>query len=192
VKARDPYVAWVVASVVAGTLVAFINIAGSPLLSVAFLALAPALILSPIVAMFDGNPPVWIVTTLLGVGITVVTTYVTFVVLFVGLGALLPTLWPGATSAPLWTLPVVAALACFIGAVPLGVLQRYALPAVRRSWSFPLAVMIGAAALSPVVLAIISAPVDRTPIFGALGGLGYGLATATALGRAYAARPENS
>ena len=191
-KARDPYVAWVVASVVAGTLVAFINIAGSPLLSVAFLALAPALILSPIVAMFDGNPPVWIVTTLLGVGITVVTTYVTFVVLFVGLGALLPTLWPGATSAPLWTLPVVAALACFIGAVPLGVLQRYALPAVRRSWSFPLAVMIGAAALSPVVLAIISAPVDRTPIFGALGGLGYGLATATALGRAYAARPENS
>jgi len=192
VKSRDPYVAWVVASVVAGTLVAFINIAGSPLLSVAFLALAPALILSPIVAMFDGNPPVWIVTTLLGVGITVVTTYVTFVVLFVGLGALLPTLWPGATSAPLWTLPVVAALACFIGAVPLGVLQRYALPAVRRSWSFPLAVMIGAAALSPVVLAIISAPVDRTPIFGALGGLGYGLATATALGRAYAARPENS
>lgn len=191
-KSRDPYVAWVVASVVAGTLVAFINIAGSPLLSVAFLALAPALILSPIVAMFDGNPPVWIVTTLLGVGITVVTTYVTFVVLFVGLGALLPTLWPGATSAPLWTLPVVAALACFIGAVPLGVLQRYALPAVRRSWSFPLAVMIGAAALSPVVLAIISAPVDRTPIFGALGGLGYGLATATALGRAYAARPENS
>ena len=191
-KARDPYVAWVVASVVAGTLVAFINIAGSPLLSVAFLALAPALILSPIVAMFDGNPPVWIVTTLLGVGITVVTTYVTFVVLFVGLGALLPTLWPGATSAPLWTLPVVAALACFIGAVPLGVLQRYALPAVRGSWSFPLAVMIGAAALSPVVLAIISAPVDRTPIFGALGGLGYGLATATALGRAYAARPENS
>ena len=191
-KSRDPYVAWIVASVVAGTLVAFINIAGSPLLSVAFLALAPALILSPIVAMFDGNPPVWIVTTLLGVGITVVTTYVTFVVLFVGLGALLPTLWPGATSAPLWTLPVVAALACFIGAVPLGVLQRYALPAVRRSWSFPLAVMIGAAALSPVVLAIISAPVDRTPIFGALGGLGYGLATATALGRAYAARPENS
>ena len=191
-KSRDPYVAWVVASVVAGTLVAFINIAGSPLLSVAFLALAPALILSPIVAMFDGNPPVWIVTTLLGVGITVVTTYVTFVVLFVGLGALLPTLWPGATSAPLWTLPVVTALACFIGAVPLGVLQRYALPAVRRSWSFPLAVMIGAAALSPVVLAIISAPVDRTPIFGALGGLGYGLATATALGRAYAARPENS
>ena len=191
-KSRDPYVAWVVASVVAGTLVAFINIAGSPLLSVAFLALAPALILSPIVAMFDGNPPVWIVTTLLGVGITVVTTYVTFVVLFVGLGALLPTLWPGATSAPLWTLPVVAALACFVGAVPLGVLQRYALPAVRRSWSFPLAVMIGAAALSPVVLAIISAPVDRTPIFGALGGLGYGLATATALGRAYAARPENS
>ena len=191
-KARDPYVAWVVASVVAGTLVAFINIAGSPLLSVAFLALAPALILSPIVAMFDGNPLLWIMTTLLGVGITVVTTYVTFVVLFVGLGALLPTLWPGATSAPLWTLPVVAALACFIGAVPLGVLQRYALPAVRRSWSFPLAVMIGAAALSPVVLAIISAPVDRTPIFGALGGLGYGLATATALGRAYAARPENS
>ena len=191
-KSRDPYVAWVVASVIAGTLVAFINIAGSPLLSVAFLALAPALILSPIVAMFDGNPLLWIMTTLLGVGITVVTTYVTFVVLFVGLGALLPTLWPGATSAPLWTLPVVAALACFIGAVPLGVLQRYALPAVRRSWSFPLAVMIGAAALSPVVLAIISAPVDRTPIFGALGGLGYGLATATALGRAYAARPENS
>ena len=191
-KARDPYVAWVVASVVAGTLVAFINIAGSPLLSVAFLALAPALILSPIAAMFDGNPLLWIMTTLLGVGITVVTTYVTFVVLFVGLGALMPTLWPGATSAPLWTLPVVAALACFIGAVPLGVLQRYALPAVRRSWSFPLAVMIGAAALSPVVLAIISAPVDRTPIFGALGGLGYGLATATALGRAYAARPENS
>ena len=191
-KARDPYVAWVVASVVAGTLVAFINIAGSPLLSVAFLALAPALTLSPIVTMFDGNPLLWIMTTLLGVGITVATTYVTFVVLFVGLGALLPTLWPGATSAPLWTLPVVAALACFIGAVPLGVLQRYALPAVRRSWSFPLAVMIGAAALSPVVLAIISAPVDRTPIFGALGGLGYGLATATALGRAYAARPENS
>ena len=191
-KSRDPYVAWVVASVVAGTVVAFINIAGSPLLSVAFLALAPALILSPIVAMFDGNPLLWVMTTLLGVGITVVTTYVTFVVLFVGLGALMPTLWPGATSAPLWTLPVVTALACFIGAVPLGVLQRYALPAVRRSWSFPLAVMIGAAALSPVVLAIISAPVDRTPIFGALGGLGYGLATATALGRAYAARPENS
>ena len=191
-KSRDPYVAWVVASVVAGTLVAFINIAGSPLLSVAFLALAPALILSPIVAMFDGNPLLWIMTTLLGVGITVVTTYVTFVVLFVGLGALLPTLWPGATSAPLWTLPVVTALACFIGAVPLGVLQRYALPAVRRSWSFPLAVMIGAAALSPVVLAIISAPVDRTPLLGTLGGLGYGLATATALGRAYAARPEIS
>jgi hypothetical protein len=190
VRPRDPYVAWVVASVVAGTLVAFINIAGSPLLSVAILALAPALILSPIVAMFDGNPVLWIVTTLLGVGITVVTTYVTFVVLFVGLGALLPTLWPGTTSAPLWTLPVVAALACFIGAVPLGVLQRYALPAVRRSWSFPLAVMIGAAALSPVVLAIISAPVDRTPLLGTLGGLGYGLATAVALGRAYAARPQ--
>ena len=187
---RDPYVAWVAASVGAGALVSLINIAGSPLLSVAFLALAPALILSPVVAMFEGNPILWIVTTLLGVAITVVTTYLTFVVLFVGLGALLPTLWPGATSAPLWTLPVVAALACFAGAVPLGVLQRYALPAVRGSWWFPLAVMIGAAALSPLVLAIIDAPVDRTPLLGALGGLGYGLATATALGRAYAARPE--
>lgn len=187
---RDPYVAWVAASVGAGALVSLINIAGSPLLSVAFLALAPALILSPVVTMFEGNPILWIVTTLLGVAITVVTTYLTFVVLFVGLGALLPTLWPGATSAPLWTLPVVAALACFAGAVPLGVLQRYALPAVRGSWWFPLAVMIGAAALSPLVLAIIDAPVDRTPLLGALGGLGYGLATATALGRAYAARPE--
>jgi hypothetical protein len=192
VRSRDPYVAWIVASVVAGTLVAFINIAGSPVLSVTILALAPALILSPIVAMFDGNPVLWIVTTLLGVGIAVVTTYVTFVVLFVGLSAVLPTLWPGATSAPLWTLPVVAALACFVGAVPLGVLQRYALPAVRRSWSFPLAVMIGAAALSPVVLAIVSAPVDRTPLLGTLGGLGYGLATAVALGRGHLRNAQSS
>jgi hypothetical protein len=115
-----------------------------------------------------------------------------FLALFVGLGALLPTLWPGATSAPDWTLPIVAVLACFIGALPLGVLQRYALPAVRGSWSFPLAVMIGAAALSPLVLAIISAPVDRTPILGALGGLVYGVATATALGRAHAAGPEST
>jgi hypothetical protein len=190
VKTRDPYVAWVAASAGAGTLVALVNIAGIPLLGVAFLALAPALILSPIVAMFEGNPVLWIVSTLLGAGIAVITTYLAFLGLFVGLGALLPTLWPGATSAPDWTLPIVAALACFIGAFPLGVLQRYALPAVRGSWSFPLAVMIGAAALSPLVLAIISAPVDRTPILGALGGLVYGVATATALGRAYAARPE--
>jgi hypothetical protein len=190
VKTRDPYVAWVAASAGAGTLVALVNIAGIPLLGVAFLALAPALILSPIVAMFEGNPVLWIVSTLLGAGIAVITTYLAFLGLFVGLGALVPTLWPGATSAPDWTLPIVAALACFIGAFPLGVLQRYALPAVRGSWSFPLAVMIGAAALSPLVLAIISAPVDRTPILGALGGLVYGVATATALGRAYAARPE--
>ena len=189
-KTRDPYVAWVAASVAAGTLVAVINFAGIPILGAAFLALAPALILSPIVAMFEGNPVLWIVLTLLGVGVTVVTTYLTFLALFVGLSALLPTLWPGATSAPDWTLPVVAVLACFIGAFPLGVLQRHALPAVRGSWSFPLAVMIGAAALSPLVLAIISAPVDRTPILGALGGLVYGVATATALGRAYAARPD--
>jgi hypothetical protein len=190
VKTRDPYVAWVAASAGAGTLVALVNIAGIPLLGVAFLALAPALILSPIVAMFEGNPVLWVVSTLLGAGIAVITTYLAFLGLFVGLGALLPTLWPGATSAPDWTLPIVAALASFIGAFPLGVLQRYALPAVRGSWSFPLAVMIGAAALSPLVLAIISAPVDRTPILGALGGLVYGVATATALGRAYAARPE--
>ena len=191
-KTRDPYVAWVVASVAAGTLVGLVNIAGSPLLSAACIGLAPALILSPVVAMFEGNPVAWILTTLLGVGVTLVTNYLAFLGLFVGLGALLPTLWPGATSAPLWTLPVVAALACFVGAFPLGVLQRYALPAVRGSWSFPLAVMIGAAALSPVVLAIINAPVDRTPLFGVLGGLVYGVATATALGRAYAARPEIS
>jgi len=190
VRARDPYVAWVVASVVAGALVSVINIAGSPLLSVGFLALAPALILSPVVAMFEGNPVVWILSTLAGVGIALVTTYLAFLGLFLGLSALVPTLWPGATSAPDWTLPIVAATACFIGAVPLGVLQRYALPPVRGSWSFPLAVMIGAAALSPLVLAIISAPVDRTPILGALGGLVYGVATVTALGRAYAARPE--
>jgi len=190
VKTRDPYVAWVGASVVAGVVVSLVNIAGVPLLGVAFLALAPALILSPIVAMFEGNPVLWIVLTLLGVAVTVATTYLTFVLLFVGLGALLPTLWPGTSSAPLWTLPVVAALACFIGAFPLGVLQRYALPAVRGAWSFPLATMLGAAALSPLVLAIINAPVDRTPILGALGGLVYGVATATALGRAYAARPE--
>jgi hypothetical protein len=190
VKTRDPYVAWVGASVVAGVVVSLVNIAGVPLLGVAFLALAPALILSPIVAMFEGNPVLWIVMTLLGVAVTVGTTYLTFVLLFVGLGALLPTLWPGASSAPLWTLPVVAALACFIGAFPLGVLQRYALPAVRGAWSFPLATMLGAAALSPLVLAIINAPVDRTPILGALGGLVYGVATATALGRAYAARPD--
>ena len=189
-RPRDPYVAWVGASVVAGVVVSLVNIAGVPLLGVAFLALAPALILSPIVAMFEGNPVLWIVLTLLGVAVTVATTYLTFVLLFVGLGALLPTLWPGASSAPLWTLPVVAALACFIGAFPLGVLQRYALPAVRGAWSFPLATMLGAAALSPLVLAIINAPVDRTPILGALGGLVYGVATATALGRAYAARPE--
>jgi hypothetical protein len=170
--------------------VSLVNIAGVPLLGVAFLALAPALILSPIVAMFEGNPVLWIAMTLLGVAVTVGTTYLTFVLLFVGLGALLPTLWPGASSAPLWTLPVVAALACFIGAFPLGVLQRYALPAVRGAWSFPLATMLGAAALSPLVLAIINAPVDRTPILGALGGLVYGVATATALGRAYAARPD--
>jgi hypothetical protein len=190
VKTRDPYVAWVGASVVAGVVVSLVNIAGVPLLGVAFLALAPALILSPIVAMFEGNPVLWIVMTLLGVAVTVGTTYLTFVLVFVGLGALLPTLWPGASSAPLWTLPVVAALACFIGAFPLGVLQRYALPAVRGAWSFPLATMLGAAALSPLVLAIINAPVDRTPILGVLGGLVYGVATATALGRAYAARRE--
>jgi len=190
VKDRDPYVAWVVASVIAGALVALINIAGSALVSVAFLALAPALILSPVVAMFEGNPVVWIVTTLLGVGAAVLTTYFMFVVLFIGLGASLPTLSPGATSAPLWTLPVVAALACFIGAVPLGVLQSLALPAVRGSWAFPLAVMIGAAALSPLVLAIINAPVDRSPLLGVFGGLAYGVATATALGRAFAARPD--
>ncbi|HEY6202332.1 MAG TPA: hypothetical protein VI056_04755 [Candidatus Limnocylindria bacterium] len=71
----------------------------------------------------------------------------------------------------LWTLPVVAAPACFLGV-------------------FPLATMLGAAALSRLVLAIIDAPVDRTPILAALGGLSYGVATATALGRAYAARPE--
>ena len=189
-KDRDPYVAWVVASVIAGALVALINIAGSALVSVAFLALAPALILSPVVAMFEGNPVVWIVTTLLGVGAAVLTTYFMFVVLFIGLGASLPTLSPGATSAPLWTLPVVAALACFIGAVPLGVLQSLALPAVRGSWAFPLAVMIGAAALSPLVLAIINAPVDRSPLLGVFGGLAYGVATATALGRAFAARPD--
>ena len=189
-RARDPYVAWVVASVVAGALVSVVNIAGSPLLSVGFLAFAPALILSPVVAMFEGNPVVWILSTLAGVGIALVTTYLAFLGLFLGLSALVPTLWPGATSAPDWTLPIVAATACFIGAVPLGVLQRYALPPVRGSWSFPLAVMIGAAALSPLVLAIISAPVDRTPILGALGGLVYGVATVTALGRAYAARPE--
>ena len=189
-KTRDPYVAWVGASVVAGVVVSLVNIAGVPLLGVAFLALAPALILSPIVAMFEGNPVLWIVMTLLGVAVTVGTTYLTFVLLFVGLGALLPTLWPGASSAPLWTLPVVAALACFIGAFPLGVLQRYALPAVRGAWSFPLATMLGAAALSPLVLAIIGAPLGSPPLVGALGGLGYGLATATALGRAYATRPE--
>ena len=189
-KNRDPYVAWVVASVIAGALVALINIAGSPLLSVAFLALAPALILSPIVAMFGGHPLLWILTTFLGVGITFVTTYVSFLLLAVGLGAVLPTLSPGTTSAPLWTLPVVAALACFIGAVPLGVLQSLALPAVRGSWTFPLAVMIAAAALSPLVLAIINAPVDRSPLLGVFGGLAYGVATATALGRAFAARPD--
>jgi hypothetical protein len=192
VKDRDPYVAWVVASVIAGALVALINIAGSALVSVAFLALAPALILSPVVAMFEGNPVVWIVTTLLGVGAAVLTTYFMFAVLFIGLGASLPTLSPGATSAPLWTLPVVAALACFIGAVPLGVLQSLALPAVRGSWAFPLAVMIGAAALSPLVLAIINAPVNRSPLLGVFGGLAYGVATATALGRAFAVRPDVS
>jgi hypothetical protein len=190
-RTRDPYVAWVAASVVAGALVALlINFADSPLLSVMFLALAPALILSPIVAMFDGNPVLWAVTTLLGVGITVVTTYVTFVLLLVGLGALLPTLAPGTRSAPDWTLPVVGALACFSGALPLGVLQRYALPVVRGTWSFPLATMLGSAALSPLVLAIVGAPLESTPLVGALGGLGYGLATATAIGRAYATRPE--
>jgi hypothetical protein len=192
VKNRDPYVAWVVASVIAGALVALINIAGSPLLSVAFLALAPALILSPIVAMFGGHPVLWILTTFLGVGTTFVTTYVTFLLLAVGLDAVLPTLSPGATSAPLWTLPVVAALACFIGAVPLGVLQSLALPAVRGSWAFPLAVMIGAAALSPLVLAIVNAPVDRSPLLGVFGGLAYGVATAIAFGRAFAARPDVS
>jgi len=192
VKNRDPYVAWVVASVVAGALVALINIAGSALVSVVFLALAPALILSPVVAMFEGNPVIWIVTTLLGVGAAFLTTYFMFTVLFIGLGASLPTLSPGATSAPLWTLPVVAALACFIGAVPLGVLQSLALPAVRGSWAFPLAVMIGAAALSPLVLAILNAPVDRTPLLGVFGGLVYGVATATALGRAFAAGPDVS
>ena len=191
-KDRDPYVAWVVASVVAGALVAVVSIAGSPLVSVAFLALAPAFILSPVVAMFGGHPVLWILTTFLGVGTTFVTTYVTFLLLAVGLGAVLPTLSPGATSAPLWTLPVVTALACFIGAVPLGVLQSLALPAVRGSWAFPLAVMIGAAALSPVVLAIINAPVDRSPLLGVFGGLAYGVATATALGRAFAARPDVS
>ena len=189
-RPHDPYVAWVGASVVAGVVVSLVNIAGVPLLGAAFLALAPALILSPIVVMFEGNPVVWIAMTLLGVAVTVGATYLTFVLLFVGLGALLPTLWPGASSAPLWTLPVVAALACFIGAFPLGVLQRYTLPAVRGAWSFPLATMLGAAALSPLVLAIINAPVDRTPILGAFGGLVYGVATATALGRAYAARPD--
>jgi len=187
VKARDPYVAWVAASVGSGALVAvLINFAGSSLLSVAFLALVPALILSPIVAMFDGDPLLWILTTLLGVAITFVTTYLMFLALFAGLGALLPTLAPGTRSAPGWTLPVVAASACFIGAFPLGVLQRYALPAVRGAWSFPIATMFGAAALSPLVLGIIGAPVESTPLVGALGGLGYGLATATAVGRAFA------
>jgi hypothetical protein len=188
VRPRDPYVAWVVASVAAGALVALlINFVDSPLLRVMFLAVVPALILSPIVAMFDGNPVLWIATTLLGVGITFVTTYVTFVLLFVGLGALMPTLAPGTRSAPDWTLPIIGALACFIGALPLGVLQRYALPAVRGAWSFPLATMLGAAALSPLVLSIIGAPLESTLLVGALGGLGYGLATATALARAYSA-----
>jgi len=193
VRPRDPYVAWVAASVGAGALVGvLISFAGGPLLGVLFLALAPALILSPIVAMFDGHALLWIPTTLLGVGITFVTTYLTFVVLFVGLGALLPIVAPGKSSAPEWTLPIVAALACFIGALPLGVLQRYALPVVRGAWSFPLATMLGAAALSPLVLAIIGAPLGSPPLVGALGGLGYGLATATALGRAYAAPPRRS
>jgi hypothetical protein len=193
VRPRDPYVAWVAASVAAGALVGvLIGFADSPLLSVMFLALAPALILSPIVAMFDGRPVLWIVTTLLGVGITFVTTYVTFLLLAVGLGVLTPAVAPGNGSAPAWTLPAVAALACFIGALPLGVLQRYALPVVRGAWSFPLAAMLGAAALSPLVLAIIGAPLGSPPLVGALGGLGYGLATATALGRAYAARREIS
>ena len=114
------------------------------------------------------------------------------VVLFVALGALLPIVALGKSSAPEWTLPIVAALACFIGALPLGVLQRYALPVVRGAWSFPLATMLGAAALSPLVLAIIGAPLGSPPLVGALGGLGYGLATATALGRAYAAPPRRS
>jgi hypothetical protein len=193
VKPRDPYVAWVAASVAAGGLVGvLISFAGSPLLSVMFLALAPALILSPVVAMFGGRPVLWILTTFLGVGFTFATTYVSFLLLAFGLGAVLPTVAPGNGSAPGWTLPVVAALACFIGAVPLGVLQSLALPAVRGSWAFPLAVMIGAAALSPLVLAIINAPVNRSPLLGVFGGLAYGVATATALGRAFAVRPDVS
>jgi hypothetical protein len=193
VKPRDPYVAWVAASVAAGGLVGvLISFAGSPLLSVMFLALAPALILSPVVAMFGGRPVLWILTTFLGVGFTFATTYVSFLLLAFGLGAVLPTVAPGNGSAPGWTLPVVAALACFIGALPLGVLQRYALPVVRSAWSFPVATMFGAAALSPLVLAIIGAPLGWPPLVGAIGGLAYGVATAIALGRAFAARPDVS
>lgn len=192
-RERDPYGAWVAASVAAGALVGVLVLfAGGMWLSVTFLALAPALLLSPIVAMFGGRPVLWMLTTFLGVWLTFAATYVTFLLLAIGLGALLPTLAPGARSAPDWTLPVLAALACFIGAVPLGVLQRYALPAVRSTWSFPLATMLGAAALSPLALGIIGVPFGPPPLVGALGGLGYGLATAIALGLAYAAGSSGS
>jgi hypothetical protein len=187
-SARGPYGAWVLASLIAGGIVGLsVPCPPETWRSVFVLAATPAMVLAFFVRSFGGSPTRWLLTTAAGVALSTLATSAAFLLMSLLLNALLggqAIRYP--TPLGVISLAALGATACFIGAVPLGVLQLLALPRRDRRWQFVLAVMIGAAALAPLVLAVIGAPDCRglfgPPVFtGALGGLVYGAATAAAL-----------
>ncbi|HEV8229518.1 MAG TPA: hypothetical protein VGQ86_06140 [Candidatus Limnocylindria bacterium] len=185
-----PYVTWIIASVAAGGIVGVLLPCPSDVpKGVLVLAVTPAALLAIVVPRFGGSPARWLFATLVGVTLSFPATYVVFVFMALQLNALTPgqNFRPDTLVGAL-NLAAFTGTACFIGAAPLGVLQLFALPRERRSRTFVIAVMLGAASLYPIVLAIVGSfdcrdRLGPASFAGAAGGLVYGFATAAALHR---------
>jgi hypothetical protein len=138
--------------------------------------------------MFHGHALIWMIATAVGVAVSYLATYASFIV--IGLAVTIVAQALGVPPGTRWAdlaFAVFAAGTCFVGSAPLGVIQMAALPQERADRRWVLGTMAGGAAVWPLVYAIAGSvdcgdALGPSPLMGAAAGLLYGLSTAVALG----------